>query len=112
MERRPTEVNILGIIYKIDYKDKPSDVDIHRRNSYWGQIDFWTRTIRVYDDGNRPIGDIFQTILHEVLHGIVSELNIESLETSSGSTCNDDLDIISVALSDVLVRNGFVTFND
>ena len=44
----PNKVNILGVEYKIFYFDKPSEVYIYKRESFWGQIDYWTRTIRVY----------------------------------------------------------------
>jgi len=54
---KPNKVNILGIEYSITYLDKPSDVDIYKRESLWGQIDYWTRTIRIYDNG-RPEEDI------------------------------------------------------
>lgn len=75
MVARPSSVNILGIVYQIEYVDKPSDVDIFKRKTLWGQIGFWTRTIRVYDRGNRPIEDVWQMIFHEVLHGIADALN-------------------------------------
>ena len=43
---KPTNVNILGVDYTIEYTDRPSDVDMYKRESLWGQVDFWTRTIR------------------------------------------------------------------
>lgn len=98
---RPSSVIILGITYQIEYHDKPSEVDIFKRSSLWGQIDFWTRTIRIYDNG-RSIEDLWKTILHEVLHGIVAELNIKALD---GDDREDDIDMLSLALMNVMFNN-------
>lgn len=106
MKNRPEKVNILGIDYAVLYCDKPSDVDVHRRESLWGQIDYWTRSIRVYDDGTRLPADLWETILHEVLHGIGDGLKLDKF---SGKDCDDDMvDILALALTDVLVRNGWL----
>jgi len=75
----PKKVNICGINYEITYVDKPSEVDIYKRESLWGQIDYWTRTIRIYDNG-QPVEGIFETILHEVLHGLTSDLNLRNFQ--------------------------------
>lgn len=98
---RPDSVNILGKRYQIEYTDTPSNVDIYRRESLWGQIDLWTRTIRVYDN-RRSIEDLWETILHEVLHGIVIELNIKALD---GDSHEDDIDILALALMNVMFSN-------
>ena len=103
---KPASVNILGITYSITYVDKPSDVDIYKRESLWGQIDYWTRTIRIYDQ-DRTTADILQTILHEVLHGIAQDLKLKSLDYSDEQK-HDDLDILALALSDFLVRNEWI----
>ena len=100
---KPDSVNILGITYSIEYVDKPSDVDIYKRESMWGQIDFWTRSIRIYDNG-RPTEDVFETVLHEVIHGISEELKLNSLQNDG----HDNLSLLSLALSDVLFRNGWI----
>ena len=102
MTNKPAKVNIMGIDYKIEYVDKPSEVDIHKRESLWGQIDYWTRTIRVYDNG-RTVEDLWHTIFHEVLHGIVEALKLKGL-----SDDNDQIDLIALALTDVLFRNDWI----
>lgn len=99
---RPRSVNILGIEYQIDYEDNPADVDLYHREALWGQIDYWTRTIRIYDNG-RCAEDRWHTILHEVIHGIALALKIQSLEQNE-----DDLDVLALALTDVLFRNGWI----
>lgn len=100
---KPEKVNILGVPYTIEYVDKPSDVDIHKRYSYFGQIDYWTRTIRIYD-GGRPTEDIWVTIIHEVLHGLSDELKLILKEDEH----HDDLGVLAMAITDVLFRNGWI----
>lgn len=97
---KPEKLNILGIEYTIEYVNTPSEVDIYKRQSLWGQIDYWTRTIRVYDN-NRTKADVFQTLLHEVLHGIGSSLKLKLNNDEN----HDELDILALALTDFLFRN-------
>jgi hypothetical protein len=100
---KPQKVNILGIEYTITYVDKPSDVDIYKRKSLWGQIDFWTRSIRIYDK-NSSLEDIWQTLIHEVLHGIAEALKLEL-----GKEENDDeLGLLALGIADVFFRNGWM----
>jgi hypothetical protein len=101
---KPNSVNILGVEYSITYVDKPSEVDIFKRESAWGQIDYWTRTIRVYDDGKRPEEDVFQTVMHETLHGISEALRLDLHKEEH----HDELDILALALTDVLFRNNWI----
>ena len=75
-DEKTASVNILGKTYSVEYKDNPAEVDLYKRESVWGQIDFWTRTIRIYDNNVRG-GDIAETLIHEILHGIAQELNLE-----------------------------------
>ena len=99
---KPKFVNILGVEYYIEYVDKPSEVDIFKRQSLWGQIDYWTRTIRVYDNG-RPAEDVWQTIFHEVLHGIQNALHIDKLKDDEPT-----IDVLATSLVDTLFRNGWM----
>lgn len=104
MTTRPDEINILGIPYTVQYVENPSEVDIFKRESLFGQVDYWTRTIRVYDNG-RPVQDLWQTILHEVLHGIAESLHLKALGDGAN---HDELDVLSLALVDVFVSNGWL----
>ena len=105
MTKLPNNVNILGIRYSIEYVDNPAEVDLYKRRSLWGQIDYWTRTIRVYRN-QRPVEDVWQTILHEVLHGLADALHIENL---SGKDADEDtIDLLAVALGDILIRNAWL----
>lgn len=104
--KRLNKINILGKIYKIEYLEKPSDVDIFKRESLWGQIDYWTRTIRVYAH-NRVETDIFETLLHEILHAIETDLHLNAFKGKQYGS-HEELDILACALSDTLVRNGLI----
>jgi hypothetical protein len=103
--KRPDEIVILGVRYAVEYVDKPSDVDVFKRKSLWGQIDYWTRTIRVYDNG-RSSEDVYQTLMHEILHGIGEALHIDNM---CGEEVDEKLiDTLALALVDVLFRNKWV----
>lgn len=101
---KPKSVNILGINYSIIYCSTPSEVDIFKRSSLWGQIDYWTRTIRIYDNESSQ-EDIIQILLHEILHGIANDLHLKSLSKQEN---HDELDILALALTDVLRRNDWL----
>jgi hypothetical protein len=94
---------MVGIKYSIECVNKPSDVDILNRESLWGQIDYWTRTIRIYDNG-RPIEDVWQVLIHEVLHGISDALKLKL----NNDDMHDDLDVLALAITDVLFRNDWI----
>ena len=100
---KPEKVNILGKEYKIEYVNNPAEVDLYRRESLWGQIDYWTRTIRIYDNG-RQDEDIWHTIFHEVLHGIASSLNLRLGKNEN----HDELDLLALAFVDVFFRNEWI----
>jgi hypothetical protein len=97
-------INILGREYTITYTDSPSEVDMYKRESLFGQIDFWTRTIRVYakDQSNYCV---LQTLIHEILHGIESELKLECFKGERG---HEELDTLANALVDTLTRNEWI----
>ncbi len=105
----PSKVVVSGIEYSIEYCDNASDVDIFKRKSLWGQCDYWTRTIRVYDNG-RSVGDIWHTIIHEVLHGIEGALKLTCFEDENGGE-TDDLIKLSYALADTFIRNGWLNID-
>lgn len=106
--KKLNKINVLGFEYKIEYVDKPSEVDIYKKESLWGQIDYWTRTIRIYDNG-RTEQDIFQTLLHETLHAIEDSLHMTCFENDEG---HNQLDMLAMALADVLVRNNIVSLEE
>jgi len=100
----PTKVNILGSEYKITYVDKPSEVDIFKRESLWGQIDYWTRTIRIYKN-DRINEDIWKTIIHEILHGIIVSMKIDFTKILDEEKT---ISLLATGLTDTLFRNNFM----
>ena len=102
----PSKLNILGIEYNIEYLDNPSEVDTQKRVALWGYMDPWIRTIRVYKR-DRSFQDIFQTLMHEVIHAIAEQLSLNVLDEEDNHPVIDQL---AVALSDFLFRNKLITF--
>lgn len=100
----PTNINILGKNYTVTYVEKPSEVDIFKRESLWGQIDYWTRSIRIYKNPVAPPEEAFHTLIHETLHGIAQELHLKLNDKEN----HDELDIFGLAICDVLTRNNFI----
>ncbi|MCL4863387.1 MAG: hypothetical protein KJZ93_28545, partial [Caldilineaceae bacterium] len=79
----PTKIRIMGLDYSVLYVSEASQVDVHRRDSYMGQIDTFTQTIRVYDGGgNIDPTSLQHTLWHEIVHGICQTLHIA---TSKGN---------------------------
>lgn len=108
---KPDKVNILGSEFKITYVDNASEVDVHKRESLWGQIDYWTSTIRIYDAG-RPMQDIWKAIIHEVIHGIQKELHLKCFEDTDECDGHDELDTLANVLTDTFARNGWIEFEE
>ncbi len=101
----PKTVKVFDITYKIEYVDKPSDVDIFKRQTLWGQYDAWTRTIRIYKN-DRTYSDIMQTIWHEVLHAICTQLHIDDKVGDEGQL----VDLIATGINSVVTDNDWVDY--
>jgi len=102
---KPDTVNIFGKIFKIIYCKEVSAVDSEKRNLYFGQLDAWNCNIRVFDNGERPEGAIFETIMHEILHAISVDLNLDCFDGDKG---HDELQLVAMALADILTRNNWL----
>lgn len=98
------KINIFSVEYTIEYCDKPSDVDINKRTSMWGQIDYWSRTIRIYKGIQKT--DIMVTIIHEVIHGIMDHLNLDTYITEDNEGF---VDTLATGLVDTLMRNNLIS---
>jgi hypothetical protein len=107
---KPESVIIFGKKYKIEYVKNASEVDIFKRESLWGQVDFWTCTIRVFDS-NRDTIDIFETIVHEMLHAISFDLKIKDSNNKLIYTNEDIISLLAMGLADTFTRNGWVKIN-
>lgn len=97
----PDEVKIFDVTYKIIYVDNPSEVDVDKREALWGQIDYWTRTIRVYHNG-RSINDIWHTLWHEMIHAVCEKMKIETIEKDE-----KDIDLLATGINSIIVNNNF-----
>lgn len=64
-----------------------------------GQIDFWTRTIRIYKNDRTP-EDCWQTIWHEVIHGICEKMGMYDLNMDE-----DKINKLATGLSTIIVDN-------
>jgi len=104
---KPETVNILGVNYAIKYEDNPVFVDMNKRESLWGQTDFWTRTIRIYDK-TRSFEDVFQTLLHEIIHVISEELHLKALQNYQNDDIHDSIDLLALGMADVMLRNEWI----
>jgi hypothetical protein len=103
---RPKQIIILGHLYIVKYCQKPSDVDMNGRDSLWGQVDYWSRTIRIWDDGHRRKNhDVLHTLWHEIIHAIVSELKLNNRRLREDQA----VDLLALGIADVLARNGWLT---
>ena len=102
---KPDSINILGKNYSVTYVSKPSDVDIHNYESLWGQIDFWTHSIRVYAPDGFSEEAIIETILHELLHVLAVRLKLTSFDNPDN---HDELGLVAMGLADTFVRNGWL----
>jgi hypothetical protein len=102
----PTKVKVFDVVYKIEHLDKPSEVDLFKRESLWGQVDFWTRTIRIYHN-NRQVADVMQTVWHEILHAIASSLHIDNKINDD----NDIIDLLATGINNVIVDNDWMKYD-
>jgi hypothetical protein len=109
----PTQLKIFGIVYKIIYVENASEVDVHKRESLWGQIDFWTRTIRILKN-NRSVMDVWHTIWHEALHGILSALHLDAGKTDEKEDEEHFVDLLGLGLLNFCIDNklDFSKFKD
>ena len=61
------------------------------------------RSIRIYS--GVPDQEVLQTIIHEVLHAIHDDLQLDCFKEAAG---HKDLDRVALAMADVLTRNGWL----
>ena len=103
----PDKVKIFDIVYSISYLDKPSDVDLHQRESLWGQIDYWTRTIRIYHNG-RSDEDVWQTLWHEIIHGVCNKLDLQDKDGNDLYENEKFVDLMATGINCILNDNDWI----
>lgn len=103
MTKLPTPVKIVDVIYKIEYVDKPSEVDVFKRESLWGRCDFWTDTIRIYSNGHDE-RSVRHTLWHEILHAMSYKLKIH---TDDNDLNNQEkaIDLLATGINCLLYDN-------
>jgi hypothetical protein len=109
--RLPRQVNVMGKIYRVEYTTGMVETDIDQRSAIWGQVDYHTRSIRVYRgtaDKPRQAGDVIETLLHEIIHAILQENKLLKDCLKDGVDENFT-DTLGVVLADTLVRNKLIT---
>lgn len=96
-------VKLFDVTYRITYVDKPSEVDLQGRQALWGQVDYWTRTIRVLA-GERSATDQRQTLWHEILHALCDKLH---LQVTAGALVDDEhaIDLLATGVNTILLDN-------
>jgi hypothetical protein len=98
----PETINILGNIYTIIPCKTMLEVDPVNRSLMFGNIDLHSRVIRVFvgnetEFGKRTDFDTYQTLLHEILHGITVELHFQMDD--------DTTDTLATVILDTFIRN-------
>src|SRR5690349_12790076 len=72
----PISVVVMGKTYSIAYVEHMDRADIDKRAALWGQVDYHTRTIRVFvgrDERKRQPADVLETLLHEIIHAVIAD---------------------------------------
>ena len=108
-DSKPKSINVMGVNYELEYVDNMIDADIDRRHELLGQIDYITRTIRLYTKNEKKTkgdGYTFHLVMHEMLHAIAVNAGITPLMGDDGERY---IDIMGTVLADSLVRNGMVS---
>jgi hypothetical protein len=99
---RPESVEIFSKQYQIEYCERPSDVDKEGRESLWGQIDHWTHSIRIYAPDGFSNAEIWDSLIHEILHVLAEEFKLDLKEHE------EQVSLLALGLADVLIRNGWL----
>jgi len=98
---RPKTISILGKNFKIVYVKHPKDVNLNDPDAEdWGRIIFSKREIRVYDGEEVAESDVLDTVIHEITHGICSELGIDLSEK--------DTQAFASVFTDTMIRNKYI----
>ncbi len=106
--RYPAKLKLLDIEYQIAYVDTPSEVDLDRRDSMWGQTDYWSRSIRILvNDGMLP-ADVWNSIWHETLHALCDHLKLRA--ESEGLIGGDEtlVNLLAVGINTIVRDNGWL----
>lgn len=97
----PDKIKILDSIYQVEYIDDLGAVGDEDKSC--GKIDFYRKIIKIYR-GVRTESDIYQTLIHEVLHGICDILKIKIKEDDEDEE-EKIVDLLAIGINLVLHDN-------
>lgn len=106
----PNRIVVMGKTYAVTYVEYMERTDIDKRSALWGQVDYHTRTIRVFigkDERARQPADIWETLLHEIVHAILADNQLMQKAIKDGME-EAFVDNLGCALADTLARNGIL----
>ena len=104
----PKKVRIIDQTYTIEYVGTPSEVDVFKRRTMWGHIDYWTRSIRVYAPEGHAISDIWNTLWHEIIHGIIHGLQINEISGLDDEEEEHVVHLLATGINAVIHDNKFI----
>lgn len=99
--RLPKKLIIFSVEWDIFYFDKQIEVDIEKGERLFGQVLYERNMIRIFK-GKRKREQIFETILHEWLHIVMTEFGYRDI---LGDREEQFAEAISTALNDFFWRN-------
>lgn len=99
----PNMLNIAGKKYSVKYCENPSDVDHLGKRSLFGNIDPWTSTIRILKRDTFDNAEVWQTIIHEAIHGLIKKLGI--MFPVDETERENLIDLLALGIVDVIKRN-------
>lgn len=97
----PKEIELFGIPYEIEYCESTIDVDLNKRESLLGNIDFRNKKIRIHAKDKCPEA-VWYILWHELVHGIIDTLRIKV--NSSESDEEDIVDLLALGINSIILR--------
>jgi hypothetical protein len=102
----PKKIDIFGIPYKVIYTKTRLEADADKRQQLDGQIDYINYTIRIYDAGQSK-EDVFNTLIHEIIHGVLWHYGISEFFDESRNELITNL--TASGICDTLIRNKLIS---
>jgi len=100
----PKKIKILGIPYTVKYVN--SQLKIGDEDEYlWGQTVYATETITIYVN-SRSKKSVWKTLLHEVLHVLFIEFEIENNDKKREAIVTQ----LATGLSAIIIDNKFMEY--
>lgn len=104
----PDNINIMSTNYTVNYINERSELDPVGLSILDGVILFDINEIRVYNKLDKETK--FKTLFHEMVHGIVREMNIWEIQDHENS--ERIVDSVAIGLFDTLIRNRMIEVDD